>query len=263
MSPGEGGSAGAPLEGRTAVVTGGSGGIGRAVSLRLARHGARVVVGYHSSEGAARETVRAIEDAGGEAVAVREDVSTADGAARLLRAVEDTAGPPDVWANVAGADILTGEASRLDAVEKAERVLSVDLRGTIHCSRLAGRAMKEAGGGVIVNMSWDQVHGGLRTSTTDGQMYAAAKGGVAAFSRSLARSLAPEVRVNVVAPGWIETAFAREEMPEEAYREVVEETPLGRFGRPEDVAGAVLWLVSDDASFVTGQTLVVNGGYAM
>lgn len=253
----------ARLRGRTAVVTGASGGIGRAVALRLGRHGARVVANYHSSESAARETVRAIRARDGQAVAVQADVASPDAARHLLRAARDAFDRPHIWVNVAGADILTGAGARLDPGEKLERVLSVDLRGTVHCSRLAGRAMSEAGRGAIVNVSWDQVTGGMRSGETDAQMYAAAKGGVTAFSRSLARSLAPEVRVNVVAPGWIETAFAREEMPEDSYRKVLEDTPMGRFGRPEDVAAAVLYLASDEASFVTGQTLVVNGGYVM
>lgn len=250
------------LRGRVAVVTGGSGGIGSAVAARFGEHGARVVVHYHRSGTAAEETVGAIREAGAEALPVRADLSTPDGAEHLLDATLDAYGQVDVWANFAGADILTGSGARLSPVEKAERLLSVDLQGTVYCSRRAGRVMKEAGGGVVINMSWDQVHAGMRTGGVDGQLFAAAKGGVAAFSRALALSLAPEVRVNVVAPGWIETAYAREEMPEEAYREVVEETPLKRFGSPEDVAGAALYLASADAGFVTGETLVVNGGFS-
>lgn len=250
------------LQGRTAVVTGASGGIGRAVALRLGRDGARIVAHYHSSESAADDTVGAIREAGGEAVAARADLSSPRGAGELVDATLEAFGEPDIWANIAGADILTGPGARMDPEEKAEAVVSVDLLGTIHCSRRAGRLMKEAGGGVIVNISWDQVHGGAKERGTDAELYAAAKGGIASFSRLLSLSLAPEVRVNVVAPGWIETTYAREEMPEDVRRRVVEQTPLARLGRPEDVAGAVRYLVSDDASFVTGQTIVVNGGYA-
>lgn len=249
------------MEGRTAVVTGASGGIGRAVALRLARAGARVVVHYNRSEEAAGETAGSIREGGGEALTARADLSSPRGADRLVEAALEAFGEPDVWANVAGADILTGSGARMEPEEKAEAVVSVDLLGTIHCSRRAGRRMKEAGGGVVINTSWDQVHGGARAGGTDAELYAAAKGGIASFSRALALSLAPEVRVNVVAPGWIETRYAREEMPEDAYRRVVEDTPLARFGRPEDVAGAVHFLASDDASFITGQTIVVNGGY--
>lgn len=251
------------MGGRTAVVTGASGGIGRAVARRLAEAGARVLVHYHSSGDAAEETARSIREAGGEAVTARADLSSAEGADRLVEAAVAELDRLDAWVNVAGADILTGAGGRMDPEAKAEAVVSLDLLGTMRCSRRAGRVMKEAGGGVLVNISWDQVHRAAKTAGIDGETYAAAKGGVAAFSRSLALGLAPEVRVNVVAPGWIATAYAREEMPEDVRRRIVEETLLGRLGTPEDVAGAVRYLVSDEAAFVTGQTLVVNGGYAM
>ena len=251
------------LEGRTAVVTGASGGIGRAVALRLGRAGARVLVHYHSSRAAAETTARSIREEGGEAVTARADLTSARGADRLLEAALDAFEELDVWANIAGADILTGSGASMEPEAKADAVVSVDLLGTIHCSRRAGWHMKETGGGVLVNTSWDQVHAGVQAGGTDAEMYAAAKGGVAAFSRALALSLAPEVRVNVVAPGWIETAYARDEMSEEVYRRVVDGTPMNRFGTPEDVAGAVHFLASDDASFITGQTILVNGGYAI
>lgn len=251
------------LDGRAAVVTGASGGIGRAVALRLAREGADVVVHYHRSRTAAEETARSIREEGGRAVPVRADLGSPEGADRLVDAAFDAFEHLDIWANIAGADILTGAGGDLDPAGKADAVVSVDLLGTVHCSRRAGRVMKEAGRGVIVNVAWDQVHTGMQTEGTDAELYAAAKGGVAAFSRALSLNLAPEVRVNVVSPGWIETKFAREEMSEDDYRRVVEGTPLGRFGVPEDVAGAVRFLVSDDAAFITGQTLIVNGGYAI
>ena len=118
--------------------------------------------------------------------------------------------------------------------------------------------MKEAGGGVILNMSWDLALQGMEGRNPE--MFAAVKAGILGFSKCLARSYAPEVRVNELAPGWIETAFAKEKMKPEAYQAVVERTPLKRFGMPEDVAWAALYLASDEAAFITGQTLRINGG---
>ena len=121
--------------------------------------------------------------------------------------------------------------------------------------------MKRAGSGVILNMSWDAVLQGMKGRNP--AIFAAAKGGILGFTKCLARSYAPEVRVNELAPGWIETAFAQDGMTEDAYKAVLESTPMRRFGRPEDVAGAALYLASDEASFVTGQTIRINGGQVL
>jgi 3-oxoacyl-[acyl-carrier protein] reductase len=166
-----------------------------------------------------------------------------------------------VWVNNAGADVLTGEAAEWEWERKLEALLAVDLGGTIACSYAAGEVMRgQGGGGTIVNMSWDHVATGM--AGDDPQLFSAVKGGVLAFSKSLARRLAPEVRVNVLCPGWIETRFAEEADPE-FRRSVAEGTPLKRWGRPQDVAEAALYLASPGAAFITGQAINVNGGVVM
>ncbi len=171
-------------------------------------------------------------------------------------------GALDILVNNAGADVLTGEAAALVQFEaqSCERLWHVDVEGTIFLSRDLGARMVERGRGAIVNMGWDQAEHGMAGAS--GEVFAATKGAVMAFSKSLARSLAPQVRVNCVAPGWIKTAWgahASQAWQERAKRESL----LGRWGTPEDVAEAVLFLASPAASFITGHILPVNGGLAM
>lgn len=246
------------LQGKTAVVTGASSGIGRAIALAFAAHGAQVIVNYRRSADRAEGVVREITDKGGRALAVQGDVSRPEDIERLVETALRQLGRIDIWVNNAGADILTGPGAELSDPEKLDLLIDVDLRGTIHCCWRVGPLMRSAGGGVILNMSWDHVQHGMEGANP--AMFAAVKGGILAFSKSLARSLAPEVRVNVLAPGWIETAFAATRMDDAAYRAVIEGTPARRWGTPEDVAAAALYLASDEASFITGQTLHVNGG---
>ena len=157
--------------------------------------------------------------------------------------------------------MLTGEAAAWEWERKLDVLLAVDLKGTIACSYAVGEVMRgQEGGGAIVNMSWDHVTTGM--AGDDPQLFAAVKGGVLAFSKSLARRLAPEVRVNVLCPGWIETAFADQADPG-FRRSVAQNTPLGRWGRPQDVADAALYLASPQAAFLTGQSINVNGGVVM
>jgi 3-oxoacyl-[acyl-carrier protein] reductase len=166
-----------------------------------------------------------------------------------------------VWVNNAGADVLTGEAAEWEWERKLDVLLAVDLKGTVACSYAAAAVMREQrGGGLILNMSWDHVGAGMAGENPE--LFSAVKGGVLAYSKSLARSLAPRVRVNVLAPGWIETGFARQ-ADADFHRSVADATPLRRWGRPEDVAAAALWLASPGAAFITGQTINVNGGAVM
>lgn len=250
-------ASGQRLAGKRMVITGASSGIGRGVALRCAAEGATVLVVYRQSRDAADAVVADIRAAGGEASAVGADVADPDRIAGLVAAAVERLGGIDTWCNFAGADILTGSGARASDRDKLTRLIDTDLRGTILCAWAAADALKSARGS-IVNMSWDLALRGM--GGRNPEMFAAVKAGVTGFTRALARSLAPDVRVNEVAPGWIETSFATSDMAPD-YRAAVEAaTPLARFGVPADIAAAVVFLASDEASFVTGQTLKVNGG---
>ncbi|HSB62120.1 MAG TPA: SDR family oxidoreductase [Vicinamibacteria bacterium] len=248
------------FSGQSAVVTGASSGIGRALALAFAREGAEVLLTYRRSSKAAQEVADRIRGAGGRASTAAVDLSREDEAERLVAEAFARLSRVDVWVNNAGADILTGEGASKTDLEKLDGVLGVDLRGTILCSWHAARRLRAQGGGVILNVSWDHVLTG--TPGREAEIYAAAKGGVLAFSKCLARSFAPEVRVNVLAPGWIATAFAAG-LPEDDRRRIAEATPLRRWGAPDDVAQAALFLASAEAGFLTGATVLVNGGAVM
>jgi 3-oxoacyl-[acyl-carrier protein] reductase len=236
-------------------VTGASSGIGRAIAEAYAAEGAAVLLTYRASEERAREVADAI------GARVRQaDLATRDACERLVTEAREELGRIDVWVNNAGADVLTREAAAWEWERKLDVLLAVDLKGTIACSYAIGEVMRDQGGGAIVNMSWDHVATGMAGENP--QLFSAVKGGVLAFSKSLARRLAPQVRVNVLCPGWIETAFGEQVGPE-LRRSVADSTPLGRWGRPQDVAGAALYLASPEAAFVTGQAININGGVVM
>jgi 3-oxoacyl-[acyl-carrier protein] reductase len=250
-----------PLTGRTVLVTGGSSGIGRAIALAAARAGADVALTYRANRDGAQSVADAIARAGRRVDVLHLDLTDAGSIRALAPALRARFGRVDAWINNAGADILTGAAAALSNVEKLDLLLTADLRGTILASWEAVSLMRgQEGGGVIVNMSWDHVLTGMEG--TNPQMYAAVKGGILAFSKGLARSVAPDVRVNIVAPGWIQTAFG-DGVTEDVHRQVAQSTPLQRWGTPEDVAGAAVFLVSPAAAFLTGQTIMVGGGVVM
>src|ERR1700730_10803037 len=249
------------LTGRVVLVTGASSGIGRAIALATARAGADVALTYRSNLDGAREVERDIISLGRRASVIQFDIADGKSMRALGPAARDALGRVDVWVNNAGADILTGSAASLPAVEKLDLLLAVDLRGTILASWQAAELLgAQEAGGVIINMSWDHVLTGM--PGLNPQLFAAVKGAVLAFSKSLARSVAPRVRVNVLAPGWIDTSFG-EGLEEGARRAVAESTPLKRWGTPDDVAGAAVFLASPAAAFLTGQTILVGGGVVM
>ena len=236
------------LEGKTALVTGASRGIGRAIALELARAGADVVIGYRSGADEAEEVAR---EAGGRAV--QADVSSADDAKRLV----DDAGELDVLVNNAG---LTrdGLLARMPDDDWRD-VIETNLSSVFYTCRAVARSMMRRRAGAIVNISSVVgLHGNPGQTN-----YSASKAGIIGFTKALARELgARGVRANVVAPGYISTRLT-DEISEEMRKLMLGNTPLQRFGDPEDVAGAVRFLCSDEASFITGEVLLVDGGLGM
>jgi len=249
------------LRDKTMLVTGASSGIGRAIAVAAARAGAVLAITYRRNLQGAEATAVAINEAGGTAHIFPLDLAQPGALERLVGQLSEHVDELDAWVNNAGADILTGEGKSLTREQKLDAVLNVDLRGTVLASWAAVEFFRaRRRGGVIINMSWDHVLTGMAGENP--VIYSAAKGGIHAFSRSLALEVAPSIRVNVIAPGFIDTAFGDEASAE--WRAHVERvTPLGRWGTPEDVAQAAVYLASDAAAFVTGQALLVNGGAVM
>lgn len=248
------------LTGQTALVTGASSGIGQAIAIALAGAGADVIVHARQNRAGADATAKAITALGRRAEVLLADLADAAAHAPLAANAWDWQAKIDILVNNAGADVLTGEAASWPFEAKLKKLWQVDVEGTIGLARLLGARMKKRGSGAIVNIGWDQAEQGMAGAS--GEAFTATKGAVMAFSKSLARSLAPTVRVNCVAPGWIKTAWgqhASQAWQDRAQRESL----LGRWGTPDDVAQAVVFLASPAASFITGHILPVNGGLAM
>lgn len=246
---------GRELTGQRALITGSTSGIGKAIALEVAAAGAEVVV-HGRRAAAAEEVAQETRQAGVKSQIILADLRIREEREHLLNGAWDT-GRIDVWINNAGADTLTGDAFSWPFERKLEELLAIDVTATMHLSRACGARMRAAGGGVLLNMGWDQADTGMEGDS--GQLFAATKAAVMAFSKSLALTLAPAVRVNCLAPGWIRTAWG--ETAAQSWQErVCRETPLRRWGTPQDVAAAARWLVSPAAAFMTGQILYVNGG---
>ncbi len=247
----------ASLSEQIACVTGASSGIGRAIALELARAGADVAIHCRQSVERAEEVAREVRLLGRRAVCFAFDLSAPKSHLALVDAVWSQFGACDIWVNNAGVDLLTGEGPTLSFSQKLERLLAVDVAAALHLSREVGQRMRVAGRGTILNIGWDQADRGMEGDSAE--LFSTAKNAVMGFTRSLAMSLAPEVRVNCISPGWIQTAWG--EQASDAWQErVLRETPLQRWGQPEDIARLARYLVSEDASYLTGQVINANGG---
>ena len=236
-------------------MTGASSGIGRATALELAAAGANVCVHFANSEAAAEAVAADVRRLGREARTIRADLRDTPPEMVLERAA---AGGelPTLWTLNAGADLLTTDLRRASYAEKLTALWEVDVRGGLLLAKAVCERLRDAGGS-LVTVGWDQAERGMGGDS--GELFAAAKNAVMGASRSLAVSYAPSVRVNCVAPGWIRTAWG-ETAPLEWQDRVLRETPLDRWGEPEDIARLVRFLHSDSAAYITGQVIYANGG---
>jgi 3-oxoacyl-[acyl-carrier protein] reductase len=250
-----------PLRGKVAVVTGASSGIGAATALALAGAGADLVLhARHNRQGLER-TADQLRPCGGQAYIVLADLREPGQQDRLAEDAWAWQKRVDIWVNNAGTDVLTGDAAGWSFEQKFAAVWQVDVVGTMRLSRNIGRRMQQLDDGQdrsIVNIGWDQAAQGMAGDS--GEMFAASKGAVMSFSRSVAQSLAPRVRVNCVAPGWIRTAWG-DRASDDWQQRAKSESLVQRWGAPEDVAHAIVYLASPGAAFITGQVLAVNGGF--
>ncbi|MGC8639520.1 MAG: SDR family NAD(P)-dependent oxidoreductase [Isosphaeraceae bacterium] len=245
------------LRGLRAAVLGATSGIGRAVALALGAAGADVIVHGRRGARAAEELASELRSRGVRSTVVSADLADRGAGDRLVDEAWAVWNGLDAWLQIAGADVLTGEGARLSFEAKLDLLWSVDVVATIRLCRRVGERMKARGHGAIVTMGWDQAETGMEGDS--GELFAATKGAIMAFTRSLALSVAPQVRVNALAPGWIKTDWGETASAIWQAR-VLRETPLARWGTPEDVARVACFLVSPAAGFLTGQVIRVGGG---
>jgi 3-oxoacyl-[acyl-carrier protein] reductase len=245
------------LEGKVAVVTGASRGIGRAIALKLANEGAKVVVNYSGSQAKAEEVVAIIQDNGGEAIAVQASVSKTEEVTALMDVAVKTFGSLDILVNNAG--ITRDNLLMRMKEDEWDDVLDTNLKGVFLCTKAVTRQMMKQRAGRIINIS--SIVG---VAGNAGQAnYVAAKAGVIGLTKTTAKELASRnILVNAIAPGFIETEMT-EQLPEDIKQGMLTQIPLAKLGQPEDIAKAVAFLASEDANYMTGQTLHIDGGMVM
>ena len=243
--------------GKIAVVTGASKGIGRACALRLAKDGMTVVVNYSHSDAEAAKTVEEIKAAGGDAVAYKADVSDLNQVKDMFKFVSDTYGRVDVLVNNAG--IVRDEYLLMLTQENLDKCLDLNIKGYFYCAQQAALKMFSQKSGVIVNMSSVS----SKMALAGQSVYSATKGAVNSMTQTMAKELArKKIRVNAVCPGFVQTEMV-DQLPEDKKKEYLKEVPLGRFADVDVVAGLVSFLCSDDASYITGQAIVLDGGLSL
>jgi len=242
------------LKDKVALVTGGSRGIGKSIAKRLASEGAIIVINYLQNDSAANETKKEIEDAGGHATISKFDVSDFDTVHQEIDKIIEKFGGLHILINNAG---ITQDTLLMRMKEDDwDSVISINLKGTFNCTRAVTRNMFKQREGRIINLTSVVGEMGNAGQTN----YAASKAGVIGFTKACAREMAPRgITVNAVSPGFIKTDIT-DELPEDIKKDYISKIPLNRFGTTEDVAGAVAFLTSDDASYITGEVFRVNGG---
>jgi 3-oxoacyl-[acyl-carrier protein] reductase len=246
------------LEGKAAIVTGASRGIGRSIALRYAEEGARVVVNYRNRTSEADAVVQEIRAAGGEAVAIAADVSSSADVQRLVDETMARYGRIDVLVNDAGVMVAKGLFETTE--DDWDQTIDINLKGAYLCSKAVAPIMISQEGGTIINMSSNS--GLYHPSAMRFTEYVVSKAGLNGLTKAMALALGPHVTVNAICPGWIRTDMVEIIEPEVQQR-ILDETALRRWGTPDDVASSAVFLASDEAAFITGELLIVAGGRGM
>jgi 3-oxoacyl-[acyl-carrier protein] reductase len=246
------------LDGKVAIVTGASRGIGRAIAERFAAEGARITVNHRSGTMDAEAVAVGIKALGGDAIVVRADVSQAGGAQRLVAATMERFGRIDILVNNAGIMVAKGVLETSE--DEWDRTIDVNLKGPYLLSKEVAPIMIRQGAGTIINMSSNS--GLYHPSAMRFTEYVVSKAGLNGLTKALALALGPHITVNAICPGWIRTDML-EEVDPEVHQRILDETALARWGTPEDVAASAVFLASSDAAFITGELLIVAGGRGM